>query len=93
MSISPDVDRIASIERVGLVHMCGGQGMDDELKCFLQKSFVKETEDTLILTSALKKIAIDTANPLGAPAKPTVSILLTSLPQSILTYKESPDNA
>jgi hypothetical protein len=47
LSIFLDEDRIVSLERVGHVHMCGGQGLDDELKRFPHKSLEQEAEDLL----------------------------------------------
>jgi hypothetical protein len=42
-----DEDRIVSLERVGHVHMCGGQGMDSELRRFTHKSLEQEADEKL----------------------------------------------
>jgi len=39
-----DGDKINKILRVGHIHMCGGQGSDDELPRFPHKSLEKEAE-------------------------------------------------
>jgi len=49
-----DGDRIVSLERVGHIHMCGGQGMDDELRRFPHRSLEQEAEDKL-KTALLKR--------------------------------------
>lgn len=46
-------DRICDIERVGHIHMCGGQGSDDVLNRFPHASLEKEAENIL------KELAID----------------------------------
>jgi hypothetical protein len=47
LSIYLDEDRIVSLERVAHVHMCGGQGMDDELRRFPHTSLEQEADDKL----------------------------------------------
>ena len=47
LGIFLDEDRIVSLERVGHVHMCCGQGMDSELRRFPHKTLEKEAEDLL----------------------------------------------
>lgn len=47
LTVFLDDDRIVSLDRVGHVHMCGGQGMDDELKRFPRRTLENETEDKL----------------------------------------------
>jgi len=47
LSVFLDEDRIVSLDRVGHVHMCGGQGIDSELRRFPHKTLEKEAEDLL----------------------------------------------
>lgn len=47
MNLYLDGDRISSIQRVGHVHMCGGQGMDDDLKRFPHATLEKEASEKL----------------------------------------------
>jgi len=47
LSIYIDENRIVSLERVGHVHMCGGQGMDTELRRFPHKTLENEAEEKL----------------------------------------------
>jgi hypothetical protein len=48
LGIFLDGDRIVSLERVGHVHMCGGQGMDSELRRYPHKTLEREAKDKLM---------------------------------------------
>lgn len=48
-----DGNRISSIQRVGHIHMCGGQGMDDELRRFPHRTLEKEAGEKLSRVMAI----------------------------------------